>query len=251
MARRKSTYYDSYYPHFSQPSAEELRIRAMASVKEAQKGGKTLDPVTAPSRGSICTSWWGKAWCQNLESYADYSNRLSRGRRYLSTGTVLDLQVGSGVVNALVQGSSSRPYKVKITIDPLPKAKAEAIYEKCSCRIENLEKLVSGEFPMDLKDLFTSRSGGLFPSPREIHLSCSCPDWATMCKHVAAVMYGIGVRFDQNPFYFFLLRGLDVDTFVDTAIANGVEAMLKNADKKSSRVIEGEDLTELFGVVED
>ncbi len=248
MARRKS-YYQDLYPHFTQPSAAELQAKAMASISQAKKAGQKLEPVVGSGKRSVCSSWWGIAWCENLERYADYSNRLPRGKRYLNSGAVLDLKVGDGEVNALVQGSSSRPYRVNVKIQPLSEARKKAIYEKCSRRIENLEKLVSGEFPEDLKSLFTSQGEGLFPSPRELKLSCSCPDWATMCKHVAAVMYGIGLRFDENPFYFFSLRGLDVDSFVDTAIANRVESMLKNADVKSKRILKDEEITDLFGVL--
>ena len=110
-----------------------------------------------------------------------------------------------------------------------------------------MEKLVSGEFPEELKEVFSSK-GGLFPSPKEISFSCSCPDWALMCKHVAAVMYGIGVKFDENPFYFFTLRGIDVDKFIGVALENRVEKMLENYGCKSSRIIDDCDMTEIFGM---
>ena len=111
-----------------------------------------------------------------------------------------------------------------------------------------MESLIKGEFPSDLQELFTSK-GGLFPSPKEISFDCSCPDWAIMCKHVAAVMYGIGVRFDENPFFFFELRGIDVDRFINVALESKVESMLNNAENVSERVIVGADLTALFGVL--
>ncbi|MGX8703621.1 MAG: hypothetical protein ACSW8H_04135, partial [bacterium] len=119
---------------------------------------------------------------------------------------------------------------------------------RCNRRIESIETLVSGEFPEELKDIFT-QEGGLFPTPREISFNCSCPDWAMMCKHVAAAMYGIGIRFDENPFFFFNLRGIDIDRFIDTALENRVESMLAHADCQSSRIIQDADITDLFGVL--
>ena len=122
------------------------------------------------------------------------------------------------------------------------------IIERCNQKISNIEELVNGRFPEELKEIFAG-DGGLFPNPREISFNCSCPDWALMCKHVAAVMYAIGVRFDENPFYFFTLRGIDVDKFIDVALENRVEMMLENANCKSDRILTGADLTTLFGVL--
>jgi len=235
--------------HFEQPSAQELQIRARESVRNAEKKGQTFEPVVpVSSRGSICTSWWGQAWCRNLERYADYASRIDRGKRYVRSGTVVDLKIVKGKVTARVQGSRKTPYKVEIRISPLSEEKCQRIIEKCGRKISNMEKLVNGEFPEDLKEIFTE-DGGLFPTPREISFTCSCPDWALMCKHVAAAMYGIGVRFDENPFFFFQLRGIDVDRFIDVTLESRVESMLANADCRSGRIIEGADLTSLFGVL--
>ena len=147
-----------------------------------------------------------------------------------------------------MQGTRKTPYKVEIRISPLSEEKCEAIIEQCGRRIENMESLIKGEFPLDLKELFLAKDG-LFPKPKEISFNCSCPDWALMCKHVAAAMYGIGVRLDENPFYFFELRGIDADKFIGVALESKVESMLANADKDSERIIRGADLTELFGVI--
>lgn len=234
---------------YEQPSAEELRRRALTSVKKAIKKGKEYEPVYCRAmRGPICTSWWGKAWCDNLESYADYASRLQRGRSYVRTGTVLDLEIDDGRVSARVQGRRSTPYKVEIRIGRLSEENCQRIIDRCTRKIDGLEAMVRGEFPEEMKEIFTER-GGLFPTPKEISFSCSCPDWAMMCKHVAAVMYGIGIRFDENPFYFFKLRGIDPDRFIDVAIENSIEKMLSNANVESERIIEGADLTELFGVL--
>ena len=234
---------------YSQPSAEELRAKANESVRRAGKKGQSYEPVTCRSRrGEICESWWGQAWCENLEKYADYASRLDRGKGYVRSGAVIDLQISSGRVEAKVQGRRKTPYKVEIRIGRLKEEDCQRIIDRCTSRIESLETLANGDFPEELMDIFTER-GGLFPSPNEISFSCSCPDWAMMCKHVAAVMYGIGLRFDNNPFYFFTLRGIDPDRFIGVALQNSVEKMLANADKGSDRIIDEGSITELFGVL--
>ena len=233
---------------YSQPTMEELRNRVKASTANAAKKKHTYDPIKPFSRRNICTSWWGQAWCRNLEQYADYETRLDRGKRYVKAGTVIDLQIKKGRIEARVQGSRKTPYKVEIRISPLSQESCDTIIEKCGKRIENMESLIKGEFPADLQELFTAKDG-LFPSPKEISFGCSCPDWAIMCKHVAAVMYGIGVRFDENPFFFLELRGIDVDRFINVALESKVESMLGNADNITERVIADADLTALFGVL--
>ena len=231
---------------YSQPTTSELKRKLEASRKSAEKKGKVLEPVVIQRR-SIANSWWGQAWCANLERYADFESRLERGKRYVKTGAVIDLKIGKGKILAKVQGSRKTPYKAEIRISPLSEERCQEIIGKCGQRVENLEKLLAGDFPVELKELFTERDG-LFPSPREISFSCSCPDWALMCKHVAAALYGIGARLDENPSLFFELRGIEVGRFIDVAIANRVEVMLKNAGRKSARMIRDEDVLELFGI---
>lgn len=234
---------------FAQPSAGELRAKAFASSESARKKGKLYEPVIpVTKRGPICTTWWGQAWCENLERYADYESRLERGKRYVRTGTVIDLKIDKGKVEARVQGSRKTPYKVQIRISPLKEYKIDEIMSRCGEKIESLEDLASGKFPEELKDVFLAKDG-LFPSPKEISFGCSCPDWAVMCKHVAAVMYGIGVRLDENPFYFFKMRSIDVDTLITKTVDNKVEAMLSNADCTSDRIIDDSETMELFGVL--
>lgn len=234
---------------FAQPSAQELRARAFASTEKARKKGRLYEPVIPEKkRGEICTTWWGKAWCENLERYADYASRLDRGRRYVRTGTVIDLQIDSGKVEARVQGSRRTPYRVEIRISPLKKEKCDEIMSRCSARIQNLEELAAGKFPEELKDVFLAKDG-LFPSPKEISFGCSCPDWAVMCKHVAAAMYGIGIRLDENPFYFFKLRSIDVDSLITKTVEDKVESMLSHADCTSSRIIDDSRTGELFGLL--
>ena len=161
---------------------------------------------------------------------------------------MIDLKIQKGKILARVQGTRKTPYKVEIRISPLSEERCQDILERCGRKLENLEALTEGNFPDDMKELFRGK-GGLFPEPREISFNCSCPDWALMCKHVAAALYGVGARLDENPLLFFELRGIDVGRFIDVALENRVEAMLANADKKSGRIMEDTDLGKLFGVL--
>lgn len=232
-------------PHYSQPSAEELKYNAEKSAGKAKKKGIVYDPVIVQGR-TICTSWWGKAWCENLERYADYASRIDRGKRYVRNGSVIDLQIEQGLIKARVQGSRSTPYKVEIRISPLSEQKCQKIMDQCGRKLDSLETLLSGQFPDDMKDLFFQKDG-LFPSPSEISLHCSCPDWALMCKHVAASLYGVGTRFDRDPLLFFTLRGIDVGHFIDVTLQDRVDTMLQNAESRTDRMLDSDDLTSIFG----
>lgn len=238
-------YWDT--PQYSQISVEELRAKAEISSQKAASKGKGMEPVNIVGKG-ISQSWWGQSWCTNLERYADYENRLSRGKRYVRSGAVIDLRIMKGKIIARVQGSRKAPYKVEIHISPLKEESCQNIMSACSNKIDSLESLISGDFPDEFKTLFTNDEG-LFPNPKEISFQCSCPDWALMCKHVAAVLYGIGARLDDNPFLFFTLRGIDVDQLIDTTIANKVELMLSHTDVKSDRILENSFIHDIFGIL--
>ena len=237
----------SYFPPYT--SNGDLELRADKAVHAARQKGKKWNQVKPldPRSRILCQSWWGKAWCENLERYADYENRLPRGKRYVKCGCVLDLKIDKGKVEALVQGSSSKPYSITVQIDPLSEDREKEILEKTSSRIENLESLLRGDFPEDCKKIFFEKDG-LFPSPKEIHFDCSCPDWATMCKHVAASLYAVGIQLDHEPAAFFTLRGIEIDAFVDQLLRDRVGQMLENANARSSRIIEDADIAGLFGI---
>lgn len=237
-------YYSAFPPYVS---VAEQKSKAKKFVTEQAKKGKQFSPVEIEGR-VIAKSWWGKAWCQNLELYVDYGNRLERGRRYVRANCVLDLQIEVGKVHALVQGSRKKPYTVTVVIDELSEEQYQMIIKKCSSKIQNLEDLINGNFPDDLKALFTEKGAGLFPSMAKIHFGCSCPDYADMCKHVAAVLYGIGNRFDKDPLLFFTLRGVDTDWLIKNAINDRIESMIDNATQPSNRIMDDADLTALFGV---
>lgn len=239
-------YYDDYY--FKQPTVGELRAKAEKMIKKANKKGENWNPVPVIDGRKIAKSWWGKAWCDNLERYADYDNRLERGRRYVRHGAVVDLDITEGKVTAKVMGSGSEPYDINVDISPLSEEKVNRIIDECSGRLANAEALISGKFPDELKELFLEK-GMLFPTPQEIKFSCSCPDWAYMCKHVAAVLYGVGARLDTDPVLFFTLRRINISEFVDAALMNRVETMLANADAKSQRIMDKNEIDGLFGVI--
>jgi len=210
---------------------------------------KKLDVRPVIIEGSvIARTWWGKAWNKNLESYADYSNRIGRGRSYVRCGAVLDLQVHAGEIKALVHGSRAKPYSITIKIKKLNKNTWKMVAAECAGKLESLEELLTGKFPKALEETFMQRNTGLFPSPKEIEFDCSCPDWASMCKHVAATLYGIGARLDEDPTLFFTLRGVDTVDLIKRTVSNKAEDLLKKASKKSSRIIEGADLSAAFGI---
>lgn len=226
-------------------SAGDKKAKAARSLAKLMKKDPGIDPVIIQGR-TLASSWWGKAWNTNLESYADFSNRIDRGKTYVRSNAVLDLKVIKGEVHAKVQVSRAAPYEVLVKIDALADEKWKKVRELCNYRIGSLEELIQGKFPKELEVLFTDRKYGLFPSPKEIHFSCSCPDWASMCKHVAATLYGVGARLDKDPMLFFALRGLDGQDLVRKTMESRIESMLKNAGKKSRREIPEADIASLF-----
>ena len=182
------------------------KLKAEQLGKKLKKQGKEIQPVIIKGR-SIATSFWGKSWCKNLESYQDLAYRLERGRSYVRHSAVVDLKVKSGVVEALVSGSSL--YKVKVEVSPLARDTWHIIREKCSLEISSLIELIQGKLSSGVMEVVSKKGEGLFPHPDEIKMNCSCPDYAVMCKHVAATLYGVGSRLDDDPESLFLLRGVD------------------------------------------
>ena len=223
------------------------KARAARSLEKLKKKNAQLSPVRVAGR-KLAGTWWGIAWNENLERYADYANRIDRGRSYVRQGAVLDLQIEPGKVFGLVQGSRVNPYKVEITIQPLKPATWKTIVQACTGNIHSLQDLISGKFPKNLAELFTVKGAGLFPTPREIELHCSCPDWADMCKHVAAVLYGIGARFDEDPTLFFRLRQVNFDDLITSALNQTSDTLLDRSAQKSRRSLDHDDLSGLFGI---
>jgi uncharacterized Zn finger protein len=183
-----------------------------------------------------------------LRSYADYANRIGRGSSYVLNGMVLDLRIGAGHINAIVAGSGSKPYDVVVEIADISKRKWDEIVGICGKSVAGMDALVEGKFPKELAALFTQKEKGIFPSPKEIKFGCSCPDWAYMCKHVAAAMYAAGARLDEDPLLFFKLRNADFTELLKRSVEEKMESMLKNAGRKTERVIADGEVKALFGV---
>jgi len=238
------------YGYYRQPTKGELAAKAKASIAKLRKSGKEVNPIHIEGM-KIARTWWGQAWVNNLERYADYSNRVGRGKSYVRADCVIDLQVERGLIRAMVQGSRATPYIVEVKINPLSEEAFTSLLNQCSERADSLEALVSGDFPDQLKDTLFASKGGLFPAPSEIHFDCSCPDWASMCKHVAAAIMAVAPQLDENPLALFELRGVDTTNLVKRTVEQKLDLMLKNADAPSPRIIEVDDegLTTLFGVL--
>ena len=230
------------FPEYVSVGTRRARARA-AAEKIARKQKRILAPVGPIAGSKLVRTFWGKAWCDNLEAYRDYENRLPRGRSYVRHGAVIDLRIAAGKITALVSGTST--YEVDVTIRSLPSKSWSKLASECTRQIDSLVDLLRGRLPAQVMALVTRKQGGLFPSPNEISFECSCPDWAGMCKHVAAVLYGVGVRLEEEPELFFELRGVDHAELVGGA----AEAVPRLADgAKSRKVVRGADLSALFGI---
>ena len=216
------------------------KAKVKRTLAEYRKEGKSISPVEIQGR-TIARTFWGKAWCDNIESYRDYAYRLERGRSYVRSGAVIDLQIGEGAVTALVIGSGEKPYRVSVRIDPMRPDDWKALVQRAAGRVSSLFALAQGQLPEELLQDFCNPETGLFPKPREIHFDCSCPDGASCCKHVAAVLYGIGARLDKKPELFFTLRGIDPDSIVSDEV---VETLTEGA----SNELENADLSDVFGI---
>ena len=225
----------------------QRRADAAKQLAKLTKNGEKLQPVQIEGK-AIAAKWWGKAWCKNLERYADYANRIGRGRSYVRNGMVLDLRIAAGEVTALVQGSQARPYKISVKITPLAKAARAQVEAACCGQLGSLSDLLAGQFPKALETLFTAEGTGLFPTPKEIKFACSCPDVASMCKHVAAVLYGIGARLDEDPGLFFALRGMDPQQLIGGVVQQQTDELLAKAKRTSKKILSDTDLGAVFGI---
>lgn len=237
----------SYYGFPKYVSVAERKAKAIKSFEKLKKKNPDIKPIIIKGR-TLARTWWGKAWNNNLESYSDYANRLPRGRSYTRHRAILDLKILPEKITAMVHGSRTKPYEIDITIQPLSNKTWKTISKACEGKIDSLQELIDGKFPETLADIFTAQGEGLFPAPKEISFDCSCPDYASMCKHVAAVLYGVGSRLDEDPALFFTLRNVDINELISKTITQKSETLLKKSDKKSSRVIDEDDLSSMFGI---
>ena len=195
----------------------QRRAQALAyATKLAKKEKRDVCPVQISKR-TIASTFWGRAWCDNLEQYSDFANRLPRGRTYVRNGSVVDLQIEAGKVRAIVGGSDV--YKVRVSIKTLAKPIWTRVKRDCAQGIDSLIDLLQGRFEDGVMKRLTHPEDGLFPRPKEIEMDCSCPDWAVLCKHVAAVLYAVAARLDTEPQLLFTLRDVDHTELISQAVA--------------------------------
>lgn len=217
----------------------QRRAKAQKQMEQLRKKGKEICPVDNCGRKIAC-SFWGKGWCDHLESFSDYANRLPRGRTYVRNGSVCHLEIKPGKIEAIVSGTSL--YNVSISIEKLKSAQWKAVKGKCSGGIGSMLELLQGRLSDQVMAIVTDRDKGLFPRPGEIKFNCSCPDWAVMCKHVAAVLYGVGNRLDDNPQLLFTLRGVDAEELISA------ELSLPGETTGGGKVIAEDQLEDIFGI---
>jgi uncharacterized Zn finger protein len=216
------------------------RAQATREIAKWAKNGHAVSPVVIEGR-KIANSFWGIAWCENLESYSDFDNRLPRGRTYVRNGSVVHLEIAKGKILARVSGSSL--YTVNIEIDALPASLWSAFRKQSAGKVGTLVELLQGKLSKSVMEQVTAKGSGLFPSPKEIKVGCNCPDYAWLCKHAAAVLYGVGRRLDDAPELLFTLRGVDHLELIDQAVTSLPEA----AKAPPAATLSG-DLSALFGI---
>ena len=232
----------SYYGWKPYVSVGARQKQAEKAATKAKKAGKLYSPIAA-YRGALAKTVWGKTWCDNLEAHSDYDNRLPRGRTYVRNGSVIDLQISAGKVNALVMGSSL--YKVEVTVKPVAPAQWKSICNDCSGSIASLVEILQGKLSTSVMQRLCQPGTGLMPSAKALEFSCSCPDWADMCKHVAAVLYGVGARLDHQPELLFTLCNVDAKELIQAA---GSGLVAKRTAPGSAKVLDDAFLDDVFGL---
>jgi uncharacterized Zn finger protein len=232
-------YYNDYVP------VAKRREQVLKKIEKLKKTGEEIHPIgPLAGRGLIAKSFWGKGWCKHLEKFSDYANRLPRGRSYVRNGAVYHLAIEPETVTALVSGSS--PYELTIHIAPLAPEKWKTIKAGCKGKIGSLIELLQGKISDEIMARVTDKEAGLFPHPHEIRFNCNCPDWADMCKHVAAAMYGIGVRLDDEPELLFTLRGVNHEELI--TVDDAIENLTDGSRSRRRRTLQTEDISNVFGV---
>ncbi len=230
--------YNGWSPYV--PVAQR-RVKAAKAINKLRKKGMKIEPIEVEGR-KITRTFWGEAWCRHLEKFSDYANRLPRGRTYVRNGSVCHLAISKGKVEAIVSGSAL--YRININITPLPLNKWKNVRKQCAGQIGSMLELLQGRFSNNVMEIVTDQKQGLFPRPNEIKLACDCPDWAGMCKHIAAVLYGVGARLDHQPELLFLLRNVDHKELITTEL----DIHSTTSGKGKRRRLGGADLSDVFGV---
>jgi uncharacterized Zn finger protein len=225
-------------------SVAERQRRMLAQLDQLIAEGEVLEPIKQFKTRSIAKSFWGKAWCRHLEKFSDYESRLPIGRSSLKNGAVFHLAISEGEVRAKVCGSEL--FDLSIHIEPLAEHKWDSLKSQCQGKVGSLIELLQGKIPDEIMTLVTDRDHGLFPQPSEIRFNCNCPDWADLCEHSAAVMYGIGVRLDEQPELLFNLRGVNHEALI--AVENAVDELTSGKPSRRRRTLDSNTLTDVFGI---
>jgi len=232
-------YYERWKPYV--PVAKR-RAKAQKKMAAIRKKGGHIQPIEIEGR-KIARTFWGEAWCDHLESFSDYDNRLPRGRTYVRNGSVCHLGIKKGKIKAKVSGSEI--YEIEVNIKTLSIREWNAIKKRCAGQIGSLIELLKGDLSDNLMQIVTDRKNGLFPKPAEISFDCDCPDSVNMCKHVAAVLYGVGTRLDQNPALLFTLRGVNHEELIDV---DSQVAVPTGTGRGGSKRLASGDLADVFGI---
>ena len=234
--------WDHYQPYVT---AAQRKLRAAKKAKALEKEGYKLEPIgKLKSPMKIATSFWGRSWCRHLESFSDYSNRLPRGRTYVRNQSILHLAIESGKVTAMVNGSEL--YELTIDFDPLPPKQWQAVKQACQGKIATLIELLQGKISDEIMTVVTDPTNGLFPKPKQIHFNCNCPDWADMCKHIAAVLYGVGARLDDSPELLFTLRGVDQNELI--SLDTTQQTITTGSRRSRRRTLSDDAVNNVFGI---
>jgi uncharacterized Zn finger protein len=238
MTRRRSSYYDNYWPSYTPTRPIEVR-----------------DGIKAKSqRGKFVENWWADKWIAALTRLMD-SGRLSRGRSYARRGQVLEIDVQPGHIAARVQGSRRTPYRVTIELSPLSDRQWDKVFDALSEQAIFAAQLINGEMPQDIEDVFDAAGVPLFPDSRgDLQTDCSCPDWANPCKHIAAVYYLLGEQFDSDPFLLFELRGRDEAATAAALRARralGMEALAESSVRYDPYAVEAIEVAALEDSLDD
>ncbi len=226
--------YGNWRPYVS---VAQQRAQAQREMNKLRKKGIAVCPIEVEGR-KIARTFWGEAWCDHLEKFSDYANRLPRGKRYVRNGSVCHIDIDKGKINAIVSGSEL--YEIKVAIKPLQSDRWQAIQKRCTGQIGSILELLEGRLSDSVMEVVTDPKTGLFPQPKDIQLNCNCPDWASLCKHLAAVLYGVGALLDKQPELLFKLRGVDHQALISADIA------IPTGDGKRRRL--DSDIGDVFGI---
>lgn len=225
-------------------SVADKKEMAEDNLKKLNKKSE-LSPIIINDK-NIVNNWWGKAWCNHLKKYADYDNRIARGKSYVKNNLILDLKITDGKIDALVQGTRKKPYEVNINIKECSEEDIKVLQKKTLNNLASVDDLLNGKFPKELGDEFLESS--LFPNYNDIDFNCSCPDWANMCKHISGVLYGIGAKLDKSPELLFTLRGVNIENMISKKLKENVNKIVVNKKSTKRKIIDDKDINELFNI---